>query len=167
MKEIFDSGVNDLWQRSKKDYPVIGVRDRRYLEWRFLCRPDVQYRLLEAFAGKKMVGYLVLRSHIRKGRKIGYLVDYLVDGGIPGIMRALVRAAIASFRREGVGIIGCRATPLSYRQLFYRLGFFPLPWMSPAHFHPRDAAGDEGTRAFRNPSNWFLTMGDGDFETAF
>jgi GNAT superfamily N-acetyltransferase len=166
-KDTFDRGVNNLWQRARRDYPVIGVRDRNYLDWRFLCRPDVRYKLHEASKGNETVGYLVLRSHVRAGIKIGYLVDFLVDGGDPGIIGALFHKAVASLRSEGVGIILCRATSHSYRRILKRLGFFPLIWMRRTQFHPRDASNDPKIRIFRDPRNWFLTMGDGDFEMAF
>ncbi len=53
----FDDRIDHLWNRARNDYPVIAVRDHRYLHWRFVSRPDASYRYLIALRENDIVGY--------------------------------------------------------------------------------------------------------------
>ncbi len=43
--ESIDARFDVLWERAKQFDGIIGVRDARFLAWRFLARPDRQYRV--------------------------------------------------------------------------------------------------------------------------
>ena len=165
--DTFDQRVDALWKRVCRDYPVIVVRDLLYLNWRFTDRPDAKYTVLVATRGFDLVGYLVFRSSEKAGLRIGYLVDFLVEGRSSSLLALLVEEAVGCLRREGVGVISCRATNPSYRRVLYRQGFYPWPWVQPRYFHPRTDLLDTTLQVFRDTRKWFLTMGDGDLEMAF
>lgn len=65
--ETFDERANDFWQRVRRSQPVMVARDQRYLNWRFVARPDATYTRLVATRGSDLVGYLVLRSVEKDG----------------------------------------------------------------------------------------------------
>ena len=41
----FDERINALWKRVSNDYEIIVVRDREYLNWRYVNIPDVAYTI--------------------------------------------------------------------------------------------------------------------------
>ena len=163
----FDGRVDELSKRACKHYPVILVRDCSYLTWRFTSRPDADYTILLATQRNNLLGYLVFRSIERDGLKIGYLVDFLVERKSPPILFLLIKEAIKCLRRDGVAIIICRATKLSYRQTLFRLGFFPWYFEPPCYFNPHIDFPNPTLSLFGDTRHWYLTMGDGDLEMSF
>ncbi len=163
----FDQRVDVLWQRAYQDYPVMVVRDQRYLNWRFVCRPDAKYTLLMATRGPDLAGYLVLRLTERGGLRRGYLVDFLVENKSSSLLALLVEKAVESLRKQRVAIVSCLATTPFCRRTLYRQGFYPWHWGPHGYFHPHVVQPDPALQVFRDARQWFLTMGDGDLEMAF
>lgn len=162
-----DDRFDALWRRASAEGPVMIVRDRAYLDWRFLRRPDATYTILTATRGDDVLGYLVLRRVVRYGMPWGYLVDFLVERESPSIWSMLVREALARFREEGVALVGCLANRPSYRRPLLRLGFLPWRWGPQGYFHARVDAPDERLHVARDTEQWLVTMGDGDVEMSF
>ena len=162
----FDHRVNILWERMCREYPVMVVRDQRYLNWRFICRPDTKYTLLVATRGPDLVGYLVLRSAKRAEGWWGYIIDFLVEDSSSSLLALLVKEAVERLRHEGVVAISCRATMSPYRRIFYRQGFYPWYWGQRGYFCTRVTLPDPELQVFGDPQQWFSTMGDGDLEMA-
>ena len=159
----FDERFDRLWQRVCRDYPVIVIRDRTYLEWRFTQRPDASYTILAASRGAELTGYMVTRQVERAGERWGYLVDFLVQDRDRSVFAVLVEEAVGDLRRERAVAVGCRfAVPL-LRRMLYRHGFVPLAWGPKGYVRARARLPDPATRQF-GAGDWFLTMGDGDLE---
>ena len=57
MVDSIDSG-----RRRSKLYPVMGARDRAFLNWRYLKNPIRNYTLYRATENGEMTGYLILRK---------------------------------------------------------------------------------------------------------
>ena len=75
----FDQKADDLWQRASMAYSNIQVRDSRFLNWRFVQCPYIQYEILAAVQESKMLGYIVLRCKEYPNHKEGHIVDFLLD----------------------------------------------------------------------------------------
>lgn len=162
----FDQRVDSLWERIRRNYPVIVVRDQSYLNWRFVHRPDAKYTLLAATKGDDLVGYIVLRVTEKSGIKWGYLADFLVEDRSSLLLKYLIYQAIDYLRHERAAIIICLATMHFFRHILYRMGF--IPWLlKPKYFNPRITLPDPELQVFRNSRQWYLTMGDGDLEMSF
>lgn len=161
--DSFDERFDRLWQRVCRDYSVIVIRDRGYLEWRFKQRPDASYTILAATRGAELIGYMVTRQVERAGERWGYLVDFLVQDRNRFVFGVLVEEAVEALRRAGVVAVGCRfAVPL-FRRVLYRHRFVPLAWGPKGYIRARARLPDPATRQF-GAGDWFLTMGDGDLE---
>ncbi len=163
----FDNRVDDFWQRVRRDYPVMVVRDQRYLGWRFDSRPDAKYTLLMATRGSDLVGYLVLRLAEVAGVRLGYLVDFLVEHKSSSLLAFLVEEAVEHLRHGSAAAIICRVNTTPYRRMFYRHGFYPWRWGAPGFFHPHVGLPDPTLQDFGDVRQWFLTLGDGDLEMSF
>lgn len=165
--ETFDERVDLLWKRVRQDHPVIIVRDRSYLNWRFSARPDAQYTILSAMKGDALIGYLILRLCERAGIQCGYLVDFMTEAKNPLPFKLLVDEAIDYMRNQHAGIMISLSTMRFYRRLLYRRGFFPWRFERRGYFRPSTSHLDHTLKDFRNPWLWHLTMGDGDLEMSF
>jgi cyclopropane fatty-acyl-phospholipid synthase-like methyltransferase len=67
--------ANEIFQNTRKDYPWLIKRDRKYLEWRYDQHPDFSYAFYVVKHWGKPVGWLVVRQ---EGEKL-FLVDALLD----------------------------------------------------------------------------------------
>jgi len=162
-----DERFDALSRRAARDVPVMLLRDRRYLEWRFFQRPDATYRLVAALRGDALLGYLVMRRASRAGVPCGYLVDVLADRESPPIVSALARHAIDEFRRDGVAVVVCLVNRPAYRRALAGLGFMPWRWGAQSYFYARVDAPDPGLHVVRDTRRWLVTLSDGDVEMAF
>jgi GNAT superfamily N-acetyltransferase len=70
-----DERFTDLWRRSDKSGKVIGVRDARYLQWRYQRHPLNRYRVFALTEGELLVGYAAYR--VADG--ISYVDDIFYD----------------------------------------------------------------------------------------
>jgi hypothetical protein len=164
---VFDDRFDRFWQRVRRDYPVMVVRDQRYLQWRFALRPDAQYRTLVATRGTEVLGYLVVRTVEQDGARMGYVVDFLVAERSTAIFSLLLAHAIAGLAADGARWMTCRATVPPFRRMLYRHGFLPVPRSTGGYLRTYRQETDSPDRTallFESPGNWFLTMGDGDLE---
>lgn len=165
--EHFDERFDALWRRTCWHYPVMVVRDARYLNWRFCDRPDVTYTVLVAARGPDIAGYLVVRSAEKDEGRWGYLVDFLVEDKSPAIFSLLVEAGLSHLRREGVTAVSCRAVVPPYRVPLYRHGFLPLRWGPRGYLCAYVPFSHPDYPLFHDVRRWFVTMGDGDLELDF
>jgi GNAT superfamily N-acetyltransferase len=161
--DSFDERFDRLWKRACRDYPVVLVRDRRYLEWRFTQRPDARYTILAAIRAGEVIGYVVTRQVDRAGERWSYLVDFLVRDRCLSTFAVLVEEVISGHRREGVVALGCRFTAPPFRRMLYRHGFVPLARDPKGYIRARARRPGPVAREF-GVNDWFLTMGDGDLE---
>lgn len=159
----FDERFDRLWQRTCRDYPVMIVRDRRYLEWRFGRRPDAGYNVIAASRASELAGYMVTRGGSGSGHW-GYLVDFLVEERSPRLFTLLLDEAVERLRREGAVGISCRIAVPPYRRLLHRHGFVPLLGAPRGYLRATVRLANAEARGLTDPGCWFLTMGDGDLE---
>lgn len=88
----FGADVDDLFARASGRYGAIGVRDARYLDWRFAAHPERPYRIAQTReAAGRLVGYAVFRYGRFDGRDDGLVADWLTDPGVPAAGHALRR----------------------------------------------------------------------------
>jgi GNAT superfamily N-acetyltransferase len=163
----FDERFDRLWQRACRDYRVMVVRDRRYLDWRFAQRPDANYNILAATRGSEVVGYMVARCTDKAGERWGYLVDFLVQDKSPLLFGVLLEQALEGLRQEGPMAVSCRVAVPPYRRMLYRHGFVRLPRGAKGYIRVRVRLPDPAVQFFGDARQWFLTMGDGDLEMSF
>lgn len=165
--DAFDERFDTLWQRVSRDLPVAIVRDRAYLSWRFVRRPDARYTILAATRGAEVAGYLVLRLADRDGARRGYLVDFLVENRSLPVFSLLVERAVKRLGGDGAKVVSCRVINAPYRHRLYRHGFWPLLWGPRGYMRVDCLSTDPAAQDFQDPQRWFVTMGDGDIEMAF
>lgn len=61
-----DARFDDLWQRARHEYPLVGQRDARFLRWRFVDHPTGRFAvaaLTERGAARRLRAYAVVQRH--------------------------------------------------------------------------------------------------------
>jgi GNAT superfamily N-acetyltransferase len=156
-----------LWTRLRGKYPVMVVRDRRYVAWRFGACPTRRYRLYVARGAEGPAGLVVTRVDSVLGMRAGLVVDFVVASGRSGreAGRGLLAAALREFAEARVGLAASLMPAIGEEYAcLRRAGFFRCPTLLEPQPFPvilrRHAASAAVVPAAIG--DWLLTMGDYD-----
>lgn len=148
--------VDRLWRRCS-GYGVALVRDSEYLNWRYVTNPD-SYDVSAAYRGEDLEGILVTKYTTRRALMVGEIVDFVAPPAAFDVRRALLRAALVRFRRDGCALAQAWAIENSPLETDLRsVGVGHRRQKLAILFSP------EAPRpAFYDPRAWFLAAGDGN-----
>lgn len=97
-----------LWARTSAEFPVLTVRDRAFIQWRFFDDPVHEHIVFAArdISGE-LAGYIALRISSRDGIRAGRIMDCFCSPRATPVTQALVRAALRYLESEGVHFVYC------------------------------------------------------------
>ena len=153
--DAVDARFDALWNRARSFDGVIGVRDARYLHWRFLARPTHPHRVfaLTTVGTSELVGYAVCED----ARPTLHVRDFLADRALRGGVATLVDALARRARAEGYSTLS----------LDFMGGATDSEALRGAGMTERDRrplfasfAGGQGVTL--RQSNWYITRADID-----
>jgi hypothetical protein len=135
------------------------VKDRKYLNWRYVAKPGKEYRIFIAEKRQEIAGYIVLK--LRKGvRSRGYIIDLLTLIGEDTVAKSLIYKAVQCLKEDGATTISCWMLPdTPYYKILRKLGF--IRRLGPPFcicIHDQNLSKEFIT----NPSNWYFVAGDND-----
>jgi GNAT superfamily N-acetyltransferase len=164
----FGSEFDGFWETVKNAYPNCLIRNRAFLDWRFVRQPTRRYDIFAARKGGRLLAYLAGTLTTIEGLRWGMIVDMLAADTPEG--RAAGRGVVAAFHRhirsEGADLAAAlmlkRAPPA---KALRRNGYL----VCPRSFLPREfpvllrwnmpSAPPAG---FFDLESWHLTLGDYD-----
>jgi hypothetical protein len=164
--EQFDGDFDEFWRHVQDNYPVMVVRDRAFLAWRFAPVSRRRYHILVAQLRGRMLGYTVIRCATVRGIKTGLILDLLVTDQPLGMEAGmyLMAQAEAFFRVQGMSLIAGMMVPWAkeYR-ILRRCGHrdVPLaiaPRQSRFAFFLHNASQE--TLNSLSTRDWFITLAD-------
>jgi len=101
--EPFDEQARWLWDRCSGAFGASIRRDAAFLNWRFVEHPSRRYRVFGVRDGEGTLrGYAVYRRAAWPRDEVGFIVDWLVPPEEPEVGELLLRAVLATARREGL-----------------------------------------------------------------
>lgn len=151
-----DEQFDLFWEKAISLYPIMGVRDRNYLNWRYLQHPTRSYAIYGAFQKEEMKGYIVLRKVELLNFNSAVIVDLLALDD--EVLHELVEKGIEHSRQEGTDLLGFMVPkPHPYYQSLRREGF--LPSLKTFHFLVYSHWKEE---SLFDPKGWYITWGDTD-----
>jgi hypothetical protein len=151
-----DDQFDRFLKRSFSIHPIMGVRDRSFLNWRYFDHPTRTYTIYRAVRNAEMSGYLILRKVDLLEFSSAVIVDLLVLD--KETLKALVAKGIEHSYKEGNVLLGFmvpKAHP--YHRDLRRWGF--LPSMKTFHFMVYPAVDEKG---LLDPEAWYVNWGDTD-----
>lgn len=110
IKEInkFDSQVDLLWEKSKMNYPIIIMKNKKYLDWRFSAHPVINYRkyYLNREKNDELLAYFILKRYRKNNNNkiIGHIVDFYISSSDIKLKREIFqvieRYALNEFKED-------------------------------------------------------------------
>jgi GNAT superfamily N-acetyltransferase len=156
----FDDRFDRLWTRISCSYPIMLVRNKEYLNWRYVAS-GADYTILSAEKGDEVVGYLVSGHRQRRNRQASVIYDLIAES--EQAMQYLLSEAIKECSQSGDAFIEYRLTAgKAYHKLLRESGFLSLPFIKGAYFCGYINSKQLSISFLKNPKNWFVQIGDSD-----
>ncbi len=156
----FGPEIDELWERTRGEYPVIFPRDAQFLNWRFVDCPEPTYRRFVARRDGHVVGYVVLRRAEPVELPQGIIVDLYASRRDVQAFDALVRHSLAFFGNS-VSAVDCGTSVAEYEAVLRKHGFFRTRTYNPTCVC-RDKALRDRLAQLKN--DWFFSKGDHDWD---
>lgn len=167
--------INTFWAKVQDKYPIIGVRDADYINWRYFEIPYRDYQIygIRHRSSTELLGYIVGRCTEVATISTGMIVDFLVEPNQPVVGSYLVNRLLRFFENNNIDLAGSLMMPHTEEsQILKANGFFTCPKSLEPQPFPIifRRLSPVKTRKFRRESpdsflrfnQWFLTMGDYD-----
>jgi GNAT superfamily N-acetyltransferase len=155
----FDDRYNEFWERISKDYRIIAVRNKEYLNWRYIDAPNAKYTIYVAERNEMICGYMVLENKYCRGLPIGRILDIAAPLDQQIVIQCLISKAIEHFERKEADAIFSNIISNRYLHSFLKNGFLPYP-ISKNRFIAYNASPNIPDGYLKNPKNWFIQLGD-------
>lgn len=167
LKEVksFDNRINDLWEEFSKDYELLVVRTKEYLNWRYVFVPNANYTIYIAEKNGKIYGYIVFAIRKQRNLLFGYIFDLVVPLKNTGVSDLLISKAMQELEDKNADLIFYQMIgkkPLF--NVFKRRGFMCLNFIDKRFpFIVRMNENELPEEYIKNINNWFIQIGDSDF----
>ena len=160
----FDERINVLWETVSNDYEISIVRDKEYLNWRYIDMPGVDYAIYLAEKEGQILGYTVLKCEKQQGLIFGRIFDLVVPLGQESIAHSLILKAIDFFKEEKADLVLHRMIgDEAYCKTLRKSGFIYSRFVSRrARFIARPTTPKISEIFLRDPRHWFVQAGDSD-----
>lgn len=156
----FDNRFDDFWKKVSNDYNIIVVRNKKYLNWRYVDVPTADYSIYVAERKGEICGYVVLGYYKRGDLMLGCIYDIITPLNQEDVLHCLISKAIDHFKDEKVDCVFYEMVgPKIYRKIFLKNGFIPYFW-SKSRFIAYNASYNISQMFLKNPKNWFVQLGD-------
>lgn len=124
--DILDDRLDALWSDVAENHRYILVKDRAYLNWRYIDPRAGGYHIKIAESSTRLEGYIVLGiNKIRGNYPIGFIMDLLTrEDSRDGVTMALLSGALEYFKDQHVNLVNyltIKGNPLTIS--FEDLGF--------------------------------------------
>lgn len=162
----FPSEVNEVWEQFSTHFKVAVVRDQDYLNWRYLKKPNENYRIAHCRdANNKYVGFIVFATKEKHNGKIGYIMEFVYNPDNSEAASHLLNYAVSHIKKEKADCVlaWCFEHSPNYRT-FKKEFFVNMPEkIRPIelHFGAR-CFNSELNKEVYNRENWYISYSDSD-----
>lgn len=162
----FPVEVNKIWGQFSKNIEVSVCRDKAYLDWRYLQKPDEDYQILHAYTeDNKYIGLMVYCIKEKHGGKIAYIMEYLFDPEFEKQAGELMKVALNNciLSKADCILSWCLEHSPNFGH-HKKFGFFNMPEkLRPIELHFGVRAFDQSLANLINDRrNWYLSYSDSD-----
>jgi hypothetical protein len=165
MKPAFDEGHTALFRDVDTMPPIVVVRDSAYLTWRYPPLPASPYLQREIGIDGGVEATVVVRIAQKFGLQLVFVMEWLWRRGRLRDGLHLMKETVRLAGDAGAhGVVALAMPGTVQRRLLRQLGFFGIPealFSSGITLVVRVIAYPTGTQRWFEPSNWYLTFGDG------
>ena len=156
----FDERFDRLWSRVSSQYPIMVVRNKNYLNWRYSV-PGKEYSIFSVEGNNEVDGYLVLGHRKRENAKTSFIFDMITESD--KVMHCLISEAMKECKQVGSDFIEYRLIANKHhRSLLRKNGFIFIPFIKGSYFIAYSSLSQFTATMLKNPNNWFVQIGDSD-----
>lgn len=155
--QSFGVETDELWERVAPGYRVALVRDATYLNWRYVANPD-DYSAFGLSRDGELVGIVVVAETLRRGVRVGEVVDFVCGVDDVKTLQLLVGVAIDHARERGLALVQAWSVPDT--RLDKRLRGTGLWWRRTDVKFLLNPGFTDGT--VYDGEAWLVTQGDGN-----
>ena len=156
----FDERFDRLWDRVPDRYPIMTVRNKDYLNWRYNT-PGMEYSIYAAEEGSEVRGYLVLSDRLLRGARVSYVADMIAES--EAVMHCLVSKAVEECHQSGIDFISYSLIAnKAYHRALRKNGFLFYPLMRDSYLGIYSNSKKVSQSYLQNPKNWLFQHGDTD-----
>lgn len=156
--DIFDERINDLWGKVSPGYPIILVRNKEYLNWRYVEEPHKKNTIFIAEKDGEILGYIILNIMQRnEGSSYCAILDLLTIKDDSVILQ-LLSFTINFLLNEKADVVTFLTSDSFQVRALNKLGFVKSKYskkLIAVAYTPNLNAS-----FFLNPGNWFITGGE-------
>jgi hypothetical protein len=155
----FDAEFDALWKRCSGGYGIAVVRNRSYLNWRYLQRPDWSYVPFGCYESDGLKGYVVLKLFEEEGITRGHIVDIFGYPDDRQTFLRLINGSLNYFSDQAVDEVTVWIWGNSaIESLLMEKGFTKMAAYRPLVLRINGTEANE--KKVRDNFHWYFTMGD-------
>lgn len=156
----FGADYDALWRELSPDFPIVGVRDRAFLQWRFMDDPCTEHTVFEARSARGLEGYVAVCFARARGLRFGRIMDLFCRPSDEHVIDSLLRAAIDHLDRGAADVIATRGLHPRIRQRVRRFLYLAPPSVQ---FTARVLCRDASIAPLvYDEASWHTSHADGD-----
>ncbi len=150
-----------LWEKISPKFPVVIVRNRAFIEWRFINDPNTSHQVFSAYYGEELKGYVAVSLTKRRNLPLGRIMDLFCDPDDDLTISQLLLNAIFYLKNSGAAIISCMGMHPMIRKIIKKYLYLRLrPVEIPALLY---YSGDAKLKGHIFDENaWHVGYADGD-----
>lgn len=162
----FNEQVDIIWEKFSKTFKVSIQRNKEYLTWRYLNKPNEDYKILHAYTQTgNYIGFVVYCVKGKHGGKIGYIMEYMYDPKYKNESHNLMKEATNRIIDQKADcILGwCFEYSENYSG-YEKVGFYSLPEkLRPIELHFGVCTFNKSIDDIvLDRKNWYLSYSDSD-----
>ncbi len=155
----FNSGYDEFWMSLKADRVISIEKNSKYMNWRYIARPDRRHECLGAYLDGRLVGVIV--CSVWKERREGYILELLMKDRQEDVSHILLGTALHRLHKQGIGMAGASFPQGSLQEkALKRIGF--RSWAGALWrmklIVATERSGEEAPEL--KPENWRFSLGD-------
>lgn len=155
----FDDTVNELWKTCSADYEITVVRDKDYLNWRYLARPDWEYYPFGIYRGNILKGYIVLKLYKENKILRGHIIDVFAHRNDRDTLKKAIEGSINFFIEQDVKEITCWLWGSNlFEEIIEERGFMKIKTSIPLVIRVNKEF--KYMNEVKDKRHWYFTMGD-------
>lgn len=162
--KIFDDKFDALWKVFSRDIKIAIVRDSVYLNWRYINKPNEQYKIVALYEDTLLRGFIVYCFKQKHGGKIGYIMELITDLSYGWHSTTLLNYANNDLICSKCDVILAWCFGFSPNATSFKYsGYFSLPnILRPIELHFGYSNINCNNAAISERRNWYLSYSDSD-----
>lgn len=159
--ELFNSNVDDFFEKVASEFGIIVSRTHGYLNWKFNAKPFSNYKRFAAYRDEDdFRGYIVIKSEPWEGGVRGRILDLLAYPKDEETIGALIHRALVEFNKQQTNYVDAVFSFGPFCKVLKSFGF--IKSRKPLRFMVKNWESQFEERFIRDIKTWFITASDGD-----